>query len=175
MNTQNLSTLQVFQSFCHKGKSLFIQLGPKEFVGFLCKCIINLLKLKLQSIKRHPVEIFQSVVRIFFQKRKTWKQRRYILASDKGIEPNKVISPLSLAICPGLEQFVLVAASVYNKCLITQSVTKQELPKYQPSRKPTYPIDSLKKEMNKNLFSEAKQNFVLSTYQALILTNFNFG
>ena len=54
-----------------------------------------------------------------------------------------------------MEQFVLVPASVYNKSLITQSVTKQELPKYQPSRSPTYEVDSFKKEINKKLFSKA--------------------
>ena len=54
-----------------------------------------------------------------------------------------------------MDQFVLVPASVYNKRLITQSVTKQELPKYLPSQKPTYQIDSLKKEINKKLFSKA--------------------
>ena len=54
-----------------------------------------------------------------------------------------------------MEQFVLVPASVYNKSLITQSVTKQELPKYQPSQNPTYQVESLKKEVNKKLFSKA--------------------
>ena len=37
----------------------------------------------------------------------------------------------------------------------TQSVTKQEFPKYQPSQNPTYQIDSLKKEIKKKLFSKA--------------------
>ena len=84
----------------------------------------------------------------------------------------------SLTFCFDMEQFVLVPASVYNKSLITQSVAKQKLPKYQPSQNPTYHIDSLKKEINKNLFSKAlfsRQNFALSTYQALKLTNFIFG
>ena len=54
-----------------------------------------------------------------------------------------------------MDQFVLVPASVYNKSLITQSATKQELPKYQPSQNPTYQIDSVKKEINKKLFSKA--------------------
>ena len=54
-----------------------------------------------------------------------------------------------------MDQFVLVPASVYKKSSITQSVTKQELPKYQPSQNPTYQIDSLKKEINKKLFSKA--------------------
>ena len=61
----------------------------------------------------------------------------------------------SLTICFDMEQFVLVPASVYNKSLITQSVTKRELPMYQPSQNPTYHIDSLKKEINKKLFSKA--------------------
>ena len=54
-----------------------------------------------------------------------------------------------------MDQFVLVAASVYNISLVIQSVTKQELPKYEPSQNPTYQIDSLKKEINKKLFSKA--------------------
>ena len=54
-----------------------------------------------------------------------------------------------------MDLFVLVLASVYNKSLITQSHTKQKLLKYQPSQNPTYQIDSLKKEINKKLFSKA--------------------
>ena len=51
-----------------------------------------------------------------------------------------------------MEQFVLVAAFVYNKGLITHSVTKQELPKYQLSQNRSYLVDSLKKEINKIFF-----------------------
>ena len=54
-----------------------------------------------------------------------------------------------------MEQFVLVLASVYNKCLNTQTVTKQKLPKYQARQNPTYRNDSLKKEINKKLFAKA--------------------
>ena len=52
-----------------------------------------------------------------------------------------------------MEQFVLVPASVYNKSVTTQSVTKQELPKYTSEQPPTYQIDSL--NLNKKLFGEA--------------------
>ena len=52
-----------------------------------------------------------------------------------------------------MEQFALVPASVYSKS--AQSVTKQELPKYKAEQPPTYQIDSLKKEINKKLFSKA--------------------
>ena len=54
-----------------------------------------------------------------------------------------------------MEQFVLVPASVYNKRLINQSVTKQELPNYQLSQNPTYQIEALKNERNRKLFSKA--------------------
>ena len=54
-----------------------------------------------------------------------------------------------------MEQFVLVPASVYNKSVTTQSVTKQELPKCKPEQPPTYQIDSLKRDINKKLFGKA--------------------
>ena len=54
-----------------------------------------------------------------------------------------------------MEQFVLLPALFgYNKSLISQPITKQELPKYQPSENPTYQIDSLKK-LNKKFYSRA--------------------
>ena len=54
-----------------------------------------------------------------------------------------------------MEQFVLVPASVYNKSVTGQSVTKQELPKYKTEQPPTYQIDSLKRDINKKLFVKA--------------------
>ena len=51
-----------------------------------------------------------------------------------------------------MEQFVLVPASVYNKSATTQSVTKQELPKYKAEQPPTYQIDSL--NLNKKLCTD---------------------
>ena len=50
-------------------------------------------------------------------------------------------------------QFVLVPASVYNKSVTTQSVTKQELAKYKDEQPPTYQIDSL--NLNMKLFGKA--------------------
>ena len=54
-----------------------------------------------------------------------------------------------------MEQFVFVPASVYNKSVTTQSVTKQGLPKYKIEQPPTYQIDSLKRDINKKLFGKA--------------------
>ena len=54
-----------------------------------------------------------------------------------------------------MEQFVLVPASVYNKSVTAQSVTKQELSKYKAEQPPTYQIDSLKRDNNMKLFGKA--------------------
>ena len=53
-----------------------------------------------------------------------------------------------------MEQFVLVPASVYNKSVTTQSVTKKELPKYKAEQPPTWQIGSLKRDINKKLFGK---------------------
>ena len=44
---------------------------------------------------------------------------------------------------------------MYNKSVTTQSVTKQELPKYKAQQPATYQIDSLKEDINKKLFGKA--------------------
>ena len=88
-------------------------------------------------------------------KRANWKQRRDILASEKTYSSLKMLVLPSLTNCLDMEQFFLVPGYVYNKSLITQSVTKPEFPKYQPSQNPTYQVDSLKKEINKRLSSRA--------------------
>ena len=83
-----------------------------------------------------------------------------------------------------MEQFVIVPASVYNKSLSTQSVTKQDFPKYQPSQYPTYQADSLKKEINKKLISIADSlvdkflscpGIKLSSSQTLIMDGVETG
>ena len=74
---------------------------------------------------------------------------------QEGYSSLKLLLLPSLTSCLDMDRFVLVPASVYNKSLIIQSVPKVELPKYQPSQNPTYHIDSLRKEINKKLFSKA--------------------
>ena len=54
-----------------------------------------------------------------------------------------------------MEQFVLVPASVYNKSVTAQFVTKQELPKYKAEQPPTYQNDSIKRDIKKKLFGKA--------------------
>ena len=70
----------------------FLQSCPKEFIQFLRECIINLLKGNLQSMKRHHVVKFQRKVQLLSLQRTTWKQRRDILASERGLQLIKVIT-----------------------------------------------------------------------------------
>ena len=81
-----------------------------------------------------------------------------------------------------MEQFVLVAASVYKKSVTTQSVTKQELPKYKAEQPPTYQMDSL--NINKKLFGKADtlidkilscSRIKLSNLQTIILNGVDTG
>ena len=55
----------------------------------------------------------------------------------------------SLTFFINIEQIVSVPASVYNKSLATQSVTKQELPNYQVRKKSRLKIWSAEEEKNK--------------------------
>ena len=47
----------------------------------------------LQSIKRHNTAKFQNKVRLLAPKRTTWKQRRDILASERGLQLIKGFTP----------------------------------------------------------------------------------
>ena len=83
-----------------------------------------------------------------------------------------------------MEQFALLPASVYNKCVTAQSVTKQELPKHKAEQPPTYQIDSLKRDINKKFFGKADSliekilscsRIKLSNSQTLILDGVDTG
>ena len=54
-----------------------------------------------------------------------------------------------------MEQLVLVTPSVCNKSVTTQSVAKQDFSKQKAEQLPTYQIDSLKRDINKELFGKA--------------------
>ena len=84
------------------------------------------------------------------------EERREILASGIGLQLYIIGTPPVLNHCLDMEQFVLVPASVYNKTFITQPLANQEPPKYQPSQNSTYQIDSVKEEINENLFSKGE-------------------
>ena len=93
MNTQKLSNVQVFQSFSRKCNCHFLQPCPKEFISFLCECIVNLLKGILRALKKLHVVKFQDEVWFLLLKRTTWEQRRNVLSSEKGLQLIAVIAP----------------------------------------------------------------------------------
>ena len=92
MNTQSLPTLQVFQSF---SRECLFQSCPEEFTRSLCEWINVLLKV---NPAKHKKTSLSNVLRRNFSvlslKRLNWKQRRDILASEKGLQLLKVITPL---------------------------------------------------------------------------------
>ena len=93
MNTQNLSTLQVFQSFYHKGENLFLQSCPKRVYSVSLRMHKKSAQRKPPKHKKHHVAKFWSKVRLLSLKRTTSKQRIDILASEKGLQPIRVNSP----------------------------------------------------------------------------------
>ena len=81
---------QVVQSLSRKCKSHFLKSCPKELNRFQFECIVNLLRGNLQAIKRHHVVKFREVW-LLSLKRSTWKQRRNVLSSEKGLQLISVI------------------------------------------------------------------------------------
>ena len=177
MDTQNFCTLQVFQSLARKCKGHFLQPCPKEFIRFICDCIVNQLKGNLQAIKRHQVVKFQDEVWLLSLKRTSWKQRRNVLLSEKKIATIGIITPPIINHLCWYGAVCTCPASVYNKSVTTQSFTKQELQKYEAEQPPTYQIGSL--NLNKKLFGKAdaqtRQNFILFSHQAFKFANNSFG
>ena len=174
-----LSTPQMFQSFSHKCKSLFLQSCPKDFIRFLCECIINLLKGNLQRIKRHHLVKFRSEVWLLFLKQSTWKQRRDILPSERGLQLIEVITP------PVINHLFWCGPICSRSCFCVQqkfdypviykagtfklsTFTKFHVPNWF-----TLKGDKQKFIFQSRLFS--RQNFDFSMYQALKFTNFNLG
>ena len=97
---------------------------------------------------------FQSEVRLSSLKRTTWKQRRDILASERGLQLIKVVTP------PVINHVSSYGAVRPRSCFCVQQ--KFDYPvgyKAGTSKLPTFTKshvkdDSLKKEINKKLFSK---------------------
>ena len=74
-----------------------------------------------------------------------------------------------------MEQIVPVPISVYNSNKKPTVVTKKELTTYQSEEKPTYQIESVKNEINKNLFAKVDSlvdKVLSSTRRKLSTSNF---
>ena len=155
-------------SLVQKSLSVSVQVHSKSF------------QRKPAMHKRNHVTVFRNEVCLLFLERITWKQKGTFWFSEKGLQHKKFINLPSKTISLDMEQLVRDSASVYNnKCLKTQKLTKQELPKHQAEQTSTYQIDSLKEEINKKTVFHCKfssrQNFVFSSYQPLKVVDFNNG
>ena len=93
MKTQILSTLQIVQLLDRKRKSHFLRFSSKEFIRFLCKCIVNLLKGNLPALKRHHAVNFQDEVWLLLLKRTICKKRINVLLSEKGLQLIALTTP----------------------------------------------------------------------------------
>ena len=73
-------------------KIQFIKTCPKEFIRFLSECIVNLLQGNLSEVKRRHVLTNKDKIHELPLKRTTWKQRRSLLSSQKGLLLTKTFS-----------------------------------------------------------------------------------
>ena len=151
MNTQNLSTLQVFKSLPTNAKAF-------SFSSVLEK--LSQPSLNAQKIFSEETAIFRKTSSdkvskwssFACSKKITWKHRRDVLASEKVLQLLKVVIPpiINRLSWNGIPVFVY-----NNKSSNTQTITKQAFSKHQVEQHPMYQIDSLKKEVNKKLFAKA--------------------
>ena len=83
--------------FFHKHKSHYLQSSPKEFIRFVCECIVNMLEGNLKSKERQHVANFQSDVCLFylsFSRKNNLKAKKRRSSFWKWFSSNK--SPLYL-------------------------------------------------------------------------------
>lgn len=92
-NILNAHTLWVFQTFSHRFKKHYLQKCPKEFIRFLCECIFNLVEGNLHVIEKKTVSAYKKQISKLVQRKPSFRERRTILSSPKGLSLLKVITP----------------------------------------------------------------------------------
>ena len=135
---------------------------PKRFYPVFMRMHCKSAQRKLASHKKTSVVKFQDEVWSLSLKRTTWKQRRNVLSSEKRLQLIAVNTPPVVIHLSSYGAVFLVPASVYNKSVTTQSVKKQELPKYKVEQPPTYQIDFLKRDINKEVSTDPLLDKILS-------------
>ena len=86
MNRQNLSILQVFQSIVRN--CIFLSVLPEKIYHVSLQIHKNVLKGKLQSLKKSNITEFQTEVRLVAST--NWKERRDLLAIEKKLSLKNV-------------------------------------------------------------------------------------
>ena len=91
-HTKFLYSPSVFITFPQMQKSLLSVL-PQRVYPVSMQMHSKYTQGNLQAIKRHHMVLFQDEVWLLLLKRTTWKQRRNVLLSEKGLELLAVITP----------------------------------------------------------------------------------
>ena len=146
-NTQTFSTPQVFQSFSHKCKCLFLQSRSKEFIRPLCESVVNLLQRDLQNIKRHHVTEIQNEVWLLFCQKKPLEATKARSGIRKRLQIIGVIIP------PVIDHLSWYGGVCSRPCFSVQQQEEFEYwgsykagaSNYQAEQNPTYQTNSLKK------------------------------
>ena len=184
MNTLNIPTFRAFQHFCLACKIQFLKTCPKEFIRFLCECIVNLLLGNFSEVKRSHVLKYRDGIHELTWKRTTWKQRMSLHSSHKWLMLKKTISPF---VNNPLSWDGTVCSST------SFSLQQQQQPNHCHKTKTTQiqfwanshvPQNALKKEINQQLSTSASlllskllefPRIKLSNYNTLILDGLETG
>ena len=100
MSTQSPIAVRESQWFSRKWKFQLLQTCLREFIQFLCECIVDALKRNLPSMRRHLVEKFCFVLHLLCLDTASWKQRKHVLASGKGLLLIKILTSPSISHLP---------------------------------------------------------------------------
>ena len=159
MNRQSRSTLKMFQSFSRKCKTLHPNFGQESYqiLFWLHGETAQKKHTKLKKTSFCKTSKQSSFERI------TWKQRSYVLASEKGLKMVKVVA-LDIITYLCLCEAFYCSIYVQQKSLITAATTKQELPRYPGEQNLRYQSDSLK-----------NSNFQKVVCQSRLFTEQNFA
>ena len=85
INAQNYYTLKLFRSLSRKFQPAFLLNCSKEFIRFLCECIVNLIEGNLTGVRKNQFVRFQKQLRKLTSKSTTINCRRLIFGSKAGI------------------------------------------------------------------------------------------
>lgn len=90
-NLQNVCILEAFQTFTPTFKKIFLHHCPKEFIRFLCECVINILHGNL-IIPKSKLQPYKRQLRKISQKTPSYRERRTVWCSKKGLSLIRVLS-----------------------------------------------------------------------------------
>ena len=77
--------LNMFQSSTPKSRKLFLLHCPKDFIGFISECIVNMLRGQLDDLKKTDVQKYQKEIKKLARKLTRLHERRKTLSSTKGL------------------------------------------------------------------------------------------